>query len=209
MGGKDKGQAWTRQPGAFPAGAVTCNRRSGVYNSQATTADAVLGRLAAGTPVFRVPEEATITASKLDTKVGQAAVAVRSTPHPVFWVIAACLLVIATSLVTRSGVGPLDGVAMGQLSGGAGARGVFALAGQLSKSTYGVYVVDTDAMTIWTYEYLPQKGCMRLAAARTWRYDRYLENHNVCDLPPEKVEEMVELQRQYRLEATDAGASQP
>ncbi len=165
--------------------------------------------MADGTPVFRVPEEVTITASDLDTQVGQAVVAARRSPHPVFWVIAACLLVIATASVTRTGSGPLDGIAMGQMSGGAGARGVFALAGQLSKNTYGVYVVDTDALTIWAYEYLPQKGCMRLAASRTWRYDRYLESHNVCDLPPEKVEEMVELQRKYRLEASDAESSQP
>lgn len=65
-------------------------------------------------------------------------------------------------------------------------------------------MVDTDAMTIWAYEYLPQKGCLRLAAARMWRYDRYLENHNICDLPPEAVERMVEEQRQYRLQASEA-----
>jgi hypothetical protein len=181
-----------------------------VYNSsEAVIASVLEVVLADGTPVFRVPEEVTITASDLDTQVGQAVVAARRSPHPVFWVIAACLLVIATASVTRTGSGPLDGIAMGQMSGGAGARGVFALAGQLSKNTYGVYVVDTDALTIWAYEYLPQKGCMRLAASRTWRYDRYLESHNVCDLPPEKVEEMVELQRKYRLEASDAESSQP
>ncbi len=80
---------------------------------------------------------------------------------------------------------------------------MFAFSGQLSKSTYGVYVVDVDAMTMWTYEYLPQKGCLRLAAARTWRYDRYLENYNVCDLPPEAVEKMIEDQRQYRLHSSE------
>lgn len=64
-------------------------------------------------------------------------------------------------------------------------------------------MVDTDAMTIWAYEYLSQKGCLRLAGARSWRYDRYLENHNICDLPPEAVEKMVEEQRQYRLQSSE------
>ena len=86
----------------------------------------------------------------------------------------------------------------------AGLRGVFAFSGQLSKTSYGVFLVDVDAMTMWTYEYQPQKSCLRLAAARTWRYDRYLENHNVCELQPEEVEQMVEQQRKYRLKASES-----
>ena len=127
----------------------------------------------------------------------------RRTPHPVFWVIAVALVVIATALVVRPQGVAMDATAFGQLPTAAGARGVFAFSGQLSKGTYGVYMVDTDAMTIWVYEYLAQKGCLRLAGARTWRYDRYLENHNVCDLPPDVVEKMVEEQRQYRLQSTE------
>lgn len=123
-------------------------------------------------------------------------------PHPVYWVIAAALAVIATTLVVRSDRLPGGSVAWGQPVGGS--RGVFAFSGQLSKGVHGVYMVDVDAMTIWTYEYLPQKGCLRLAAARTWRYDRYLENHNICDLPPGIVEQMVEEQRQYRRQSSES-----
>ncbi len=126
------------------------------------------------------------------------------TPHPVFWVIAAALVVIATTLVLRSDNLPIGGVALGQPVTSAGGRGVFAFSGQMSKGSYGVYMVDVDAMTIWVYEYLPQKGCLRLAAARTWRYDRYLENHNICDLPPDIVEQMVDEQRQYRLQSSES-----
>lgn len=93
---------------------------------------------------------------------------------------------------------------MGQPVTSGGSRGVFAFSGQLSKGTFGVYMVDVDTMTTWVYEYLPQKGCMRLAAARTWRYDRYLENYDVCGLPPGDVEEMVEQQRQYRLQSNES-----
>lgn len=99
----------------------------------------------------------------------------------------------------------LDTAAFAQMATGAGARGVFALSGQLTKSTYGVYVVDTDAMTLWMYEYVPQKSCLRLAASRTWRYDRYLEDFNGCDLPPQEIEKMIEEQRQYRLGSPELG----
>jgi len=128
----------------------------------------------------------------------------RRTPHPVFWVIAAALVVIATTLVVRPDGVPVGGVALGQPVSSGGARGIFAFSGQMSKGAYGIYMVDIDAMTIWAYEYLPQKGCLRLAAARTWRYDRYLENHNICDLPPDIVEQMVEEQRQYRLQSSES-----
>ena len=128
----------------------------------------------------------------------------RSTPHPVYWVIAGALVIIAVSLVSRPTSIPIGQVALGQGGGSVGgARGVFAFSGQMSKGTYGVYLVDADTMTIWAYEYLSSKGCLRLAASRTWRYDRYLENHNVCDLPPEVIEEMVEEQRQQRLQANE------
>jgi hypothetical protein len=130
------------------------------------------------------------------------------TPHPVWWILAGALVVIALAIVTRPAgldVGLLGGAAHAQTTA-AGARGVFAFSGQLTKSTYGVFLVDVDTMTIWTYEFQPQKECLKLAAARTWRYDRYLENHNVCDLPPEAVEEMVEQQRRYRLEKAEQRA---
>ena len=131
----------------------------------------------------------------------------RRSPHPVYWVIAAALVVIATVLVVRPGGDTelmMANRAFAQAVSSGGARGIFAFSGQLSKSTYGVYMVDLDAMTMWVYEYLPQKGCLRLAAARTWRYDRYLESPNVCDLPPDAVEQMIEDQRRYRLQSSES-----
>lgn len=93
---------------------------------------------------------------------------------------------------------------MAQATNSAGTRGVFAFTGQLSKGNFGVFMVDVDAMTLWAYEYLPQKSCLRLAAARTWRYDRYLENYNSCELPPDVVEQMVDTQRQERLQKSES-----
>lgn len=130
-----------------------------------------------------------------------------ASPHPVYWVIAAALAVIAVALVIRpTGTAGIwsGNPALAQAVRSGGSRGVYSFSGQLSKNTYGVYMVDVDAMTIWAYEYLPQKGCMRLAASRTWRYDRYLENFNTCDLPPDAVEKMIEDQRQYRLQSSES-----
>ncbi len=127
----------------------------------------------------------------------------RNRPHPVYWVIAVALVVIATTLVFQPAGFRAGSIALGQPVRSGGARGIFAFSGQLSKGSYGVYMVDVDAMTMWLYEYLPQKGCLRLAAARTWRYDRYLENLNVCDLPPNVVEQMIEEQRRYRLKPSE------
>ena len=124
-------------------------------------------------------------------------------PHPVYWVIAGALVVIAVKLIATPTGPDWSNVALAQPSGMVGARGVFAFSGQLSKGTYGLYMVDADTMTIWVYEYLPQKGCLRLAASRTWRYDRYLENYNTCDLPPEMVEQMIDQQRQERLQSSE------
>jgi len=132
----------------------------------------------------------------------QAPVAARR-PHPVYWVIAAALVVIAVKQIATPTGPDWSSVALAQPSGMVGARGVFAFSGQLSKGTYGLYMVDSDTMTIWVYEYLPQKGCLRLAASRTWRYDRYLENYNTCDLPPEMVEQMIDQQRQERLQSSE------
>lgn len=127
----------------------------------------------------------------------------RPVPHPVYWVIAAALVAIAVQGWFRPASVPFDAAAFAQMPTSGGGRGVFAFSGQLTKTSFGVYLVDVDTMTLWAYEYQPQKACMRLAAARTWRYDRYLENHNVCDLPPDAVEQMVDEQRKYRLQNTE------
>lgn len=171
---------------------------------QATFGASGIGMKAAG------PVAASVTGMGAATVAGSCCCStpVRRSPHPIWWLIAGSLVVITVTEVSRTGGGPLSqmgrlgNTVFGQTTAG-GARGVFAFSGQLTKSTYGVFVVDVDTMNIWAYEYLPQKSCLRLASARTWRYDRYLENHNVCDLPPEAVEEMIERQRAYRIDKVD------
>ncbi len=135
-------------------------------------------------------------------RVGAVASAQPRRTSPVWWVIAVSLAVIAFELATRSGSISLQSV-LAQPATGAGAGGVFAFSGQLSKGSYGIFLVDVDAGTIWTYEYVAAKRCLRLAAARSWRYDRYLEDYNTCDLPPQVVEQMVDEQRRQQLQSIE------
>jgi hypothetical protein len=130
-------------------------------------------------------------------------------PPLVQWIIAVALVVIACTLVVR--LDPLpSNEAHAQVTASAGARGVFAFSGQLTKSSAGVFMVDMDTMTLWAYEYQPQqgKGCLRLVAGRTWKWDRYLENFNACGLEPADVEQMIADQRFQRMQETKAIESQ-
>lgn len=118
--------------------------------------------------------------------------------QPVWWVIAVSLAVIAASLVTRVN-GPLLPEALAQVTRQAGARGIFAFSGQLTDQTFGVFMVDVDSQTLWGYEYLPAPRKLRLAFARSWNSDKYLENKD-CDGPtPEEIEALVQQERENRL----------
>lgn len=114
------------------------------------------------------------------------------------WVIAAALVVIAVCLVMLV---DRRSVAHAQSVSHAGARGVFAFTGQLTKNTYGVFLVDVDTATVWCYEYVPGKPELRLVAGRTWTFDRYLKNFNAGSPSPEEIRELVEQQRALEIQS--------
>ena len=115
-------------------------------------------------------------------------------PQTVWWVIALLLAVIATALVVRRDTS----IAWAQTPTAVGAKGIYAFTGQLSPNTHGLFMMDVDAGTIWVYEYVAKEDRLRLVAARSWLYDRYLEDFN-CDEPtPAQVAELVEEQRQAK-----------
>lgn len=137
-------------------------------------------------------------------------VMVMSSPgrQTVWWVMTLVLAVIATALVMRWDDGLLNRSALAQLGGigggpqaGAGARGIYAFSGQLTGKTYGVFMLDVDTGTIWCYE-LSRGGNnelqMRLVAARSWVFDRYLEEFNAANPIPAAVKAMVQRQRSHR-----------
>lgn len=136
---------------------------------------------------------------------GPRTVVVRSpASQTVWWVIAVSLAVIATCLVFRLDAKLTPSVSAQNYSAG-GARGVFAFPAQITKTSYGVYMVDVDTGTIWCYEYTGGTRKLRLAAARSWRFDRYLEDLNGEDMSPTDVEQLVEQARTAKLQAGGAG----
>lgn len=115
--------------------------------------------------------------------------------HPAWWIIALSLAAIAINMSFSSTTAPPEAVA--QSVRGAGARGVFAFTGQLTANTFGVFMVDVDAGTIWCYEYIMAGGQkrLRLVTARSWIFDRYLEEYNVDAPSVSDIQRMVEQQR--------------
>jgi hypothetical protein len=135
------------------------------------------------------------------------AVAVSATTDPrhvapaqnqtVWWIIAILLAIIATALLTRSNTTFMP-KAYGD-SPMMGGRGIFAFTGQIDRDRYGLFMMDVDNSTVWAYEYLPGTRRLRLAFARSFTFDRYLENFgNDDDSQPQMVKSMLEAQRQKK-----------
>jgi len=126
----------------------------------------------------------------------------------VLWIIAILLAIIATALVMRSP----DLLAVQKAFGGdppvPGARGVYAFTGQLAENRFGLFMMDVDAGNIWCYEYVPATRKLMLVAARTYRYDRYLEDYNNDQQStPEKVQQL--LREQSRIKDRNSGEASP
>lgn len=114
----------------------------------------------------------------------------------VLWIIAGLLAVIAGGLWLRP-AGPWLPAAWAQNRPLAGARGVYAFTGQLDRDRYGLFMLDVDQGTIWCYELQEVGGTpkLRLVAARTWIYDRYLQDFNCAAPDFRMVQELVAQQR--------------
>lgn len=66
---------------------------------------------------------------------------------------------------------------------------------QIARDSYGLAMVDTASQTLWVYE-LNSRGPvhkrLRLLAARSWRYDRLLQELNTDRPKPEEVKMLLE-----------------
>ena len=107
------------------------------------------------------------------------------------WLIAAALAVIAICLLIQVGLGAAEPpVAVSSAKGG----NLFAVAGQVDKDSFGLYLVDLENGTICMYQYLPSVRKLRLMAARTTLFDRKLEDYNT-EPPPRDMKKLVEQHR--------------
>lgn len=112
------------------------------------------------------------------------------------WIIAVVLAFLAGLLARRDADTGLP-AALAQTTPLAGARGVFAFTGQLDANRYGLFMLDVDQGTIWCYEIDQVGGTrkLRLVAARSWIYDRYLQDFNCAEPSFRTVQELVAQQR--------------
>jgi hypothetical protein len=122
------------------------------------------------------------------------------------WVIVALLAIIAAGLWVRPAGLP---VALAQNQPLAGARGIFAFTGPLERDQYGLFMLDVDQGTIWCYAFDTVGGTrkLRLVAARTWVYDRYLQDFNCAPPDFRSVQKLVSEQRGRS--AADSGSPAP
>jgi hypothetical protein len=120
------------------------------------------------------------------------------------WLVVVLLGAMAAFLVFQAAA--TNSSAGGTPTGGAEGRNVFAIAGQVTSDTYGLYLVDPQSGTICLYQFLPDSRRLRLLAARTFIYDRMLDEYNTEPLPRE-IKTLVE--RQRRLETTTAPTTRP
>jgi hypothetical protein len=129
----------------------------------------------------------------------------------VYWIIALLLSVIATALWMRP-AGALLPTALAQNQPAmAGARGIFAFAGPLERDQYGLYMLDVDQGTVWCYAFDNVGGTtkLRLVAARTWIYDRYLQDFNCAAPDFRTVQKLVSQQRTQTNPAAPGDARSP
>lgn len=122
---------------------------------------------------------------------------------------AGLLAVIAVALLGRSsGRNPFESMALAQqvpqpIAGGAG---FFLMPAQFSTNQWGCYVMDVDAQTLTAYVYTPRdsrSGELRLAAARSFVFDRQLKNYNTSPRP-EEIRQLVELEKDQSRRPDDA-----
>ncbi len=110
------------------------------------------------------------------------------------WVIVILLSVIAVCLLIEVGK-PARGA---QAAAGGGSKtGLFAVAGQITRDTYGMYLVDAERRTICVYQYVPTTRKLHLRAARNITFDLQLDAYNT-ELPPQEIKKLVEQHRRLK-----------
>ena len=127
-------------------------------------------------------------------------------PQTVQWIIAVLLAFIAGLLWTRSDWGGAP-EALAQSTSLVGARGVYAFTGQMDHNRFGLFMLDIEQGTIWCYEIDSVGGVrkLRLTAARSWLYDRYLRDFNCAEPDFRAVQELVAQQRATPRNPTNPG----
>jgi len=106
------------------------------------------------------------------------------------WAAVAALSVVAGALAGQLVWSPAAGAAASAATGAAGRGKIFAVAGQVSADSYGLYLVDPEKGTLCVYEYVARDRQLWLRAARTFEADMQLDSYNTMP-PPKEVSKMA------------------
>ena len=105
------------------------------------------------------------------------------------WSVIIAVSLVAAAAWTLANIDLPSASAQAVQAGGEPA-GMFAVAGQITPDTYGLYVVDPKRGSVVVYEYVPARRQLHLRAARSIVYDLQLESYNTAPDPAE-VADMV------------------
>jgi hypothetical protein len=115
------------------------------------------------------------------------------------WLVPVLLVGIATALMIQllAEAPP----ARAQTPTSAGRGDVFAIAGQITGETYGLYLVDLENRTICMYQWLPETRKLRLMASRSFAFDVKLDDYNT-EPKPREIKKLTEQARRLSSEGT-------
>ncbi len=126
--------------------------------------------------------------------------------RPWQWVTVVALSALAGALVTQ--VVLTGSQATAQTATSAKEGGVFALAGQLTRDNYGIFLVDSGSGRMAIYEWVTDRAQVRklhMVAARNFSFDLQLDDYNNSEPLPRDVQALVK--QQHKLGS--GAASQP
>lgn len=112
------------------------------------------------------------------------------------WLVLIALVALASWLVFEAGTSVASGVPE-LAAGSAAGDSVLVVAGQVTRDTYGLYIVDQKNQTICIYQWLPGSHKLRLMAARTYIYDRELDEYNT-EPSPREIRDLVRKARRLK-----------
>ena len=109
-------------------------------------------------------------------------------PAAVLAAVALCLFLIGSKILLPTN-------AQADLKTGFERSEILVVPMQLDRDCYGLAMVDTVGQTLWIYEINnrgPAYSRLKLVAARSWRYDKQLEQYNTAEPKPEQVKALLE-----------------
>ena len=111
------------------------------------------------------------------------------------WLVVGLLAVIAACLLVEVGLTASSAARAPLAAGAADGGSVTVVAGQVTRDSYGLYLVDQANRTICVYQWLPSTRKLRLLAARTYVYDLKLDQYNTEPDPLEIKKLSVQARR--------------